>query len=154
MSPSTQMKVKFSHMNRSLGPVLTLLIITIFVNAVFQDILALTRVTHIVSSRRVTTDRNVVISNIEMQMNCYIPVFFKKNGFLMPISCTHHTLQQITYSWVIDTLCQLIRELFTSLCHHLGRNISSNYIQEHTFQDYYIKHTLFSSYQDHFLVQS
>ena len=45
---------------------------------------------------------------------------------------TPHMWQQITHSSGIDILCQPIRELFTSDCHHLGRNKSSNYIQKHT----------------------
>ena len=53
----------------------------------------------------------------------------------------------ITHCWVSDILCQSIRKLFTSDCHHLGRNTFSNYIQKYTFQDHY-KFLC----QDHFLV--
>ena len=61
-----------------------------------------------------------------------------ENGILMPTSCMHHMWQQITYSWVIDILCQPTSELFTSDCHHLGGNTSSDYIQKHTFQNHHI----------------
>ena len=61
-----------------MGPVLIWPNITISVYVVFQEILALTRVRHMVSSERVTADTNVAISNILMQLICDIPALCGK----------------------------------------------------------------------------
>ena len=63
-----------------MGPVLIWPNITIVVNVVFQEILALTRLWHIVSSKMITVQKkkNIVISNIYIQMICDIPVLFGK----------------------------------------------------------------------------
>ena len=84
-----------------MGPVLIWPNITIVVN-VLQEILPGNH-----------ADRSVVISNIQKQMICVIPVLFG-NGIVMPISYTHHALQQLSHSSFIDTLRQPIREWFTS----------------------------------------
>ena len=99
-------------------------------------------------------ERNVDISDIQMQMIHYIPdLHCLENRFLMPIPCTDHKWQQLTHFWVIVILHPTIREPFTPQCHNLGRNTSSNYIQKHTFEDHYIKYILFSSFQDNYLVK-
>ena len=54
--------------NRSMGPVLIWPNITIVVNVVFQEILALTILQHILSSKSINVQKNVVISNIQVQM--------------------------------------------------------------------------------------
>ena len=64
--------------------------------------------------------KNVIISNIQVQMICDIPVLFG-NGILIAIPYTYHTWQQVSYFWVIDMLCQPTRELSTSEGHHLYR---------------------------------
>ena len=52
---------------------------TTVVNAVSEEEFALTRLRHIVSSKRVTVNKkNEVISNIEIQMICDIPALFGK----------------------------------------------------------------------------
>ena len=51
--------------------------IIIVVN-VFKEILAVTRVRHIVISKRVIVQKNVLISNIQMQIICDIPILFGK----------------------------------------------------------------------------
>ena len=105
-----------------------------------------------------------VIRNIEMQMICDIPGKWNSHAN----SHTEVTCDKpITHSSVIEILCQPIRKLLTSRCHHLYRNEWFNHIQKYTFPDYYMKHILFSFLQDdhikhilisflidHFLVQS
>ena len=87
-----------------------------------------------------------------MHMICDIPILFGKWK-----SHAHflHTSHLATNNPLLHTeiLCQPLRELFTSECHHLGRS-TSNYIQKHTFQDHYIKYISFSFLQDHCVVQS
>ena len=81
-------------------------------------------------------------------------LYCSKNGIFMPITYTHHTLQQVTHSWVIDILCQPFRELSTSECHHLYRNTCFYYMKKHSFQDHYMNYILFSFFQTHFIVPS
>ena len=50
-------------------------------NVVVQEILVLTRVKYIASSKRITADKNVVFSNIKIQMISNMPVFFEKIEF-------------------------------------------------------------------------
>ena len=69
---------KISINNRFKGPVLTWPNVTLVLNIVFQDILALTKVRPIVSSKRVIVHKNVLITNIQMQLLCDIPVWFGK----------------------------------------------------------------------------
>ena len=138
--------------NRSLGSVLIWWHRIAILNVVFEKVFVLKRLRYIVRSERVTEHKNVVITNIQMQMICDIPVLFGKwNSH--PISYTHHTWQQVSHSWDTDTLCQSIRKLSTSGCHHLNRNTCSTDIKKHNFQDHYVNYVSFSFFQDHFLVQ-
>ena len=53
--------------------------IAIVINVVFQEILALTRLQHILSSNRIIVQKtDVVISMIQKQMICDIVVLFQK----------------------------------------------------------------------------
>ena len=52
--------------------------ITIDANIVFQEILAMTRIRHIISSMRVMCRKTVVISNKQMQMICDMSILFGK----------------------------------------------------------------------------
>ena len=52
--------------------------IKIGANAVFEEILPLTRVRNILSIKRIAVHTNAVISNIQMQIICDIPVLLRK----------------------------------------------------------------------------
>ena len=64
--------------NRLLGHVLFWPHTTIIVNVVLQEIFALTRVKHIIGSKRVTVGKMVDIGNIQMQMIWDLPVLYGK----------------------------------------------------------------------------
>ena len=66
----------------SIGHLLIWSNITAVVNVVFQEIVVLATVRHKVISKRVTVQKkNVIISNIQMQVICDIPVLSKKCKF-------------------------------------------------------------------------
>ena len=136
------------YRNGSMGPVQIWWNITIVVNAVFEEILALTTVRHVVSSKRVI----VQTKNADANNLWHICIVWK-----IEFSCQLHRqvthYKSVTNSLVIYILCQPVRELSTLECHHLCRNTCSSYIQAHTFQDQYMKHIFFSFFQNHFIVQ-
>ena len=88
-----------------------------------------------------------------MQMICDIPVLLGKwNSHANFIHTSH--LAKSKHSWVIDILCQSIRELSISQCHQLYRNTFSNYTHKHNIKDHYMNYISFSFFQDHFVMQS
>ena len=101
--------------------------ITITVQVIFQKIFALIRVRHIVSSKRVIVQKNVIFSNIQRQIICDILISFQKwNSHANSINISHLTTNNPFLScWY---LVYKIRELFTPECHNLYIEIHSNYI--------------------------
>ena len=81
---------------RSTRPVLIWPNITIVVNTIFQEILPLIKLQHILRCKRKIAHKNVVTGNIQMQMICDIPVLFEKwNSHANFIHASHVTMNDI-----------------------------------------------------------
>ena len=92
--------------NRPMEPVAIWPNITIVVKAVLQKIPVLTKLQHIVSNNRVTVQKNVVISNIHMQIICDIPVLFEKRNCHSNFIHTSHVTRNnpfLSYLHIMST---------------------------------------------------
>ena len=106
--------------NRSMEPMLIWPNIMTAVSE-FKDILALTRLQHIVCSKRVIVRKKyLVLNNIQMQMICDIPVLHGKgNSDANFIYISHKTTNNILLQLLTCYVNQLEKCLHE--CHHLDK---------------------------------
>ena len=106
--------------------------VTVGVNSVFEDILALTTARHILCNKSAIV--HTKCSNkygIDMnKMYQYLYYLGKKNFMLNAQTCQTSQTEKPFLNY-----CQSINELLIADCHNLPTNTCSNYIQKATFQD-------------------